>query len=104
MMVVYWYGTTVLAGASFSERLTQTCASSATMPRSASRTMSRGGGAIQFSGASAAPKTSAATVCVVTSTVSLEPRSERVEIIDSENVKLPASATSAGALIAATPG
>ena len=38
---VYWYGTTTQAGASLSERLTQTCAIIATTPRSASRTASR---------------------------------------------------------------
>ena len=50
------------AGASLSERLTQTCATIATTPSSASSTRSRGDGVTQANGASTAPNTSAATV------------------------------------------
>ena len=89
-MVVYWYGTTVEAGASLSERLTQTCATIATMPSSARSTRSRIDDVTQATGDSTAPSTSAATVCDTTSTVSLVPRKVRVAIIDNENVKLPA--------------
>src|ERR1051325_3807681 len=103
-MVVYWYGTTVLAGASLSERLTQTWAVIDTTPSSAKRPMSRGDGVTQASGAQTAPNSSAATVCVVTSTVSPVPRSTRVESIESENVKLPASAISAGQPSTPEPG
>src|SRR5262245_39035931 len=103
-MVVYWYGTTTLAGASLSERLTQTCATIDTMPSSTSSSASRSGGVTQPIGASAAPNSSAAAVCVVTRTVSVVPRRLRVAIIDSEKVNEPASAISAGADSAAEPG
>src|ERR1044071_1432450 len=95
-MVVYWYGTTMLAGASLSERLTQTCATIATMPSSASSSASRGGGVTQPIGASTAPKIIAAAVWAVTSTMSVVPRRLRVAIIDSEKVNEPESAISDG--------
>src|SRR4029079_15066012 len=103
-MVVYWYGTTMLAGASLSERLTQACAIIATLPSSANSSASRGGGVTQPIGASATPNTSAAAVCVVTSTVSVVPRRLRVATMSSEKVNEPPSAISAGADSAAEPG
>ena len=74
------------------------------MPSNASSARSVPDGGTQANGAATMPNTSAATVCVVTSTVWLVPRRKRVEIIDSENVKLPISAISAGQDSAVTPG
>ncbi len=49
-----------------------------------------------MNGAITAPNNSAPTICAVTSTVSEVPRTSRVQIINSENEKLPVMATAAG--------
>src|SRR5215207_467511 len=94
--MVYWYGTTTLAGASLSERLTHTSAPIATTPSSASNGKSCADGVTQPNGASTAPTTSVVAICVETSARSAVPRNTRVVTSSTAYIRLPASAISAG--------
>ena len=99
---MYWNGVTTEAGASFSERLTSTCAPSATTPSRARSAASRADGGTQPSGASAAPAASAPALCQNTSDTSGTPRSARPVIIISAKQRLPAAANrAAGESVAA---
>jgi hypothetical protein len=82
----------------------QTCATMATTPSSTSSAVSPGVSATQVKGAAIAPNSSAPTVCVVTSTMSEVPRTSRVQIISTENEKLPAMATMAAGVSAPAVG
>ena len=94
--MVYWYGTTTEAGASLSARLMQKCAKVATTPSSTRKAPSNQVSATQVNGAVTAPNSTAPIIWVVTSTVSDVPRTSRVQIIKTENARLPAMATRAG--------
>src|SRR5581483_8801230 len=86
MIMEYWYGTTTLAGASFSERLTE---NSARLERD---------GVTQPNGDIAAPSRNEPANCDDAITMSGVDRSERVISINPEKLRLPASAISAGPL------
>src|SRR5437588_347964 len=95
-MSVYWNGATTLAGASFSDRLTQASASIASTPNSVKRTRSRGDGVTHPNGAASAPNTNVPPIWPATSTVSVVSRNARVTIIRKAKSTLPASAMSTG--------
>src|SRR3954447_8257725 len=95
-IIAYWYGTTTLAGASFSERLVQSSATIEMHPASTNRPRSGSPGARHANGASTRPTLNVPVNCVAASTISGVARSERVTIISTAKEKLPASAISAG--------
>src|SRR4051794_40788839 len=95
-IIAYWYGTTTLAGASFSERLVHNSATIEMHPASTNKPRSGRSGIRHANGASTRPTLNVPANCVAASTMSGVARSERVTIINSVNEKLPASAISAG--------
>src|SRR5215467_3867015 len=77
-IIEYWYGTTTLAGASFSERLTQSSAATEMMPAVKNSTRLPADGVTQPNGDSTRPRMNVPPNCVVASTISGVARSERV--------------------------
>src|SRR5215470_9574609 len=98
MIMVYWYGTTTLAGASVSERLTHASATTDSTPNSTSSTKSRSEGAVQPNGAAMAPNTSVDTSCPDMSTICAVFRSMRVVTSKTAKNRLPLTAISAGSV------
>src|SRR3954453_10730588 len=103
-IMVYWYGTTMLAAASLSERLTQANAAAATTPSSIISAKSPALGPTQPSGATTPLTTTMAPKVPLTITTSEVPRSMRVMIRKIAKKKLPASAISAGKVNVAAEG
>src|SRR6476620_7563002 len=97
-IIEYWYGTTTLAGASFSERLTQSNAATEMIPAIANSTRLPAPGVTQPNGDSRAPSMNVPPNCDDASTMSGVARSERVISINSANDRLPLSAIIAGQL------
>src|SRR5216684_2918524 len=98
MIIEYWYGTTTLAGASFSERLTQRSAATEMHPAAANRPRLPGLGVTQPNGDISAPSVNEPANCDDASTISGVFRNERVISISSAKDRLPASAIMAGQL------
>src|SRR5581483_6485871 len=98
MIMEYWYGTTTLAGASFSERLTQSSALTEMQPATANSARLERDGGTQPNGDIAAPSRNEPANCDDAITMSGVDRSERVISINPEKLRLPASAISAGPL------
>src|ERR1700753_1249134 len=104
MIIEYWYGTTTLAGASLSERLTHNSALIEMHPAVANRQRLLKSGVTQPIGASSAPNRKVPANCDAASTMSGVARSERVISINSANDVLPPSAISAGQLMVCDDG
>src|SRR5216683_2782299 len=98
MIIEYWYGTTTLAGASFSERLTHNSAATEMHPAAANRPRLPRLGVTQPIGDNNAPSRKVPANCDDASTISGVARSERVISINSANDRLPPSAMTAGQL------
>src|SRR3977135_4666768 len=98
MIIEYWYGTTTLAGASFSERLTHNSALTEMHPAAANRPRLPMPGVTQPKGDISAPSANVPANCDDASTISGVARSERVISINSANDRLPPSAIIAGQL------
>src|SRR5215813_3944832 len=78
MIIEYWYGTTTLAGASLSERLTQTSALTEMQPATANSARLPAPGATQPNGDISAPSTKVPTNCELAITMSDVARRLRV--------------------------
>src|SRR3982074_3345145 len=98
MIIEYWYGTTVEAGASFSERLTHNSALTEMHPAAANRPRLPILGVTQPNGDISAPRVNVPTNCDDASTISGVARNERVISISTANDRLPPSAIIAGQL------
>src|SRR5229473_200324 len=98
MIIEYWYGTTTLAGASFSERLTHNSAATEIHPAAANRPRLPRPGVTQPNGDSSAPSRKVPMNCDDASTISDVARNDRVISISSANAMLPPSAMTAGQL------
>src|SRR6266550_4105932 len=98
MIIEYLYGTTTLAGASFSERLTHNSAPTEMHPAAAKRTRPPGLGVTHPNGDNSAPSRNVPANCDEASTISGVARSERVISISTANDRLPPSAIIAGQL------
>src|SRR5450755_4721990 len=98
MIIEYWYGTTTLAGASFSERLTHKSALTEMHPATANRPRLPRLGVTQPNGDISAPSKNVPANCDDASTISGVARNERVISIRTANDRLPPSAISAGQL------
>src|SRR3954469_14170775 len=88
-IIEYWYGTTTLAGASFSERLTHNSAATEMHPAAANRPRLPMLGATQPNGDITAPNVNVPANCDEASTISGVLRNERVISINSANDTLP---------------
>src|ERR1700749_5282502 len=88
-IIEYWWGTTTLAGASFSERLTQTSAVTEMQPAAANSARLPALGVTQPNGDISAPSTNVPTNCDVAITMSGVARTERVINSNRENARLP---------------
>src|SRR3982074_1841504 len=99
MIIEYWYGTTTLAGASFSERLTHNSAATEMHPAAANRPRLIKPGVIQPNPAPSAQSGNVPANCEAASTIPAVARSERVISINTANDRLPPSAMTAGQLI-----
>src|SRR5229473_856594 len=104
MIIEYWYGTTTLAGASFSERLTHNSAATEMHPAAANRPRLLTLGATQPNGDISAPSVNVPVNCDDASTISGVARNERVISINTANDRLPLSAMIAGQLIVCDDG
>src|SRR5581483_4398751 len=105
MIIEYWYGATMLAGASFSDRLTLNNAITVMQPPSTISAACHNDSGDQPSvGTKAKPKQNEPEICVAPSTMSGVPRNNRVTTIRIANEKLPVSAISAGQLTVPAPG
>src|SRR5438105_4045030 len=103
-IIEYWYGTTTLAGASLSERLTQNSAVTETHPASAKIARLPDVGGTQWNADSAAPSKNVPTNCEDAITISGVLRRLRVISISVANDRLPPSAISAGRLTVCADG
>src|SRR3982074_3595291 len=97
-IIEYWYGTTTLAGASFSERLTHNSALTEMQPAAANRPRLPRLGVTQPNGDISAPSAKVPANCDDASTISGVARNERVISISTANDRLPPSAIIAGQL------
>src|ERR1700737_1172901 len=104
MIIEYWYGTTTLAGASFSERLTHNSAATEMHPAAANRPRLPMPGATQPNGDNSAPSRNGPANCDDASPISGVARSERVISINTANDRLPPNAMTAGQLIVCVDG
>src|ERR1700749_801508 len=84
-IIEYWWGTTTLAGASFSERLTQNSALTEMQPAAANSARLAAPGVTQPNGDISAPSRKVPTNCELAITMSGVARSERVISISIEN-------------------
>src|SRR6476620_6137747 len=103
-IIEYWYGTTTLAGASFSDRLTQNSAVTEMHPASAKNTRLPGVGGTQWNADSTAPSENVPMNCEDAITMSGVLRRLRVISIRVANDRLPPSAISAGRLTVCADG
>src|ERR1700720_3496529 len=103
-MIVYCYGTTTLAAASLSERLTQASAQIENTPNSDIKAKSRSDGLTQAMGATAPPNSKVPSSCPATSTVFDVSRNCRVTIMSSAKNTLPTRAMQAGSVKVAAEG
>src|SRR4030081_2280567 len=98
MIIEYWYGTTTLAGASFSERLTHNSALTEMHPAAANRPRRPMPGVTQPKGDISRPSVNVPANCDDASTISGVARNDRVISISTANDRLPPSAIIAGQL------
>src|SRR5260370_40970433 len=103
-IIEYWYGTTTLAGASFSERLTHNNAAAETIPATANSPRLPALGVTQPNGDMIAPSRNVPANCDEASTMAGVARSERVISISTANEVLPPSAIIAGQLTVCADG